>query len=83
MSQSTRNALKHIEMLKKNHLFDPVRASRIAQSLSGEAQPFLSHVTPSFMPIGPKLGARGIRTDRQTDRQKDRQTNRPGLIMWI
>ena len=38
MSQSTGNALKRIEMKKKIYPFNPLRASRIAQSQSGEAQ---------------------------------------------
>ena len=44
VSQSTRNALKRIEMKKK--IFTPLRTSRVAQSASGEAQPYLPHVTP-------------------------------------
>ena len=39
VSQSTRNALKRIEMQKKIfYLFDRLRASRVAQSPSGVAQ---------------------------------------------
>ena len=65
---------------KKNYPFDPVRALHKAQSPSGEAQPYLSHVTPmvprsvhanKFMPIGLKLWALEgyTQTDKQTDRQ--------------
>ena len=43
--------------------YNQICASRVAQSASREAQPYLPHVTPrslgvsmpSFMPIGPKL----------------------------
>ena len=38
VSQSTRNALKRIEMQKKIYPFDRLRASRVAQSPSGVAQ---------------------------------------------
>ena len=39
VSQSTRNALKHIEMQKKKFLpSDPLRALRVAQSQSGVVQ---------------------------------------------
>ena len=45
-SQSTRNALKPIEMQKKNcYPFDQIRASRLAQCASGKLQPYLPHVT--------------------------------------
>ena len=46
VSQSTRIALKRIENQKKIYPFDPLRASRIAQSPSGEAQLILPQVTP-------------------------------------
>ena len=82
MSQSTRNALKRIEMQnKENYPFDRLRASRVAQSASGVAQPYLPHVTrrvprsvhAKFHADRTKtVGARGIHTDRQTDRQTDR-----------
>ena len=58
---------------------------RILQSLKGEAQPYLPHVTPrvkrtsvhaKFHADWTKTdGARGIQTDGQTDRQSDKQTN--------
>ena len=63
---------------KKNYPFDRLRASRIAQSASGEAQPYLPHVTrrvsrsvhAKFHADWTKtVGARGIHRDRQTDRQ--------------
>ena len=38
VSQSTQDALKRIVMQKKNYPFDP-------QSVSGQAQPYLPHVT--------------------------------------
>ena len=84
MSQSTRNALKRIEMQKKIvYPFDRLRASRVAQSASGEAQPYLPHVTrrvprsahAKFHANQSKtVGARGIHTDKQTDRRIDRQS---------
>ena len=70
--------------------FDRLRASRVAQSASGEAQPYLPHVTrrvpksvhAKFHADWTKtVGARGIQTDRQTDRQTDKQTDRATLII--
>ena len=58
--------------------FDPIRVLRVAQSLKGEMQPYLSHVTPRVPRIVhakfhadwiKTVGARGIHTDRQTDKQ--------------
>ena len=78
VSQSTRNTLKRIEMQKKTfYPFDRLRALRVAQSASGEAQPYLPHVTrrvprsdhAKFHADWTKtVGARGIQTNRQTDR---------------
>ena len=47
MSQLTRNALKvkRIERPKKKKI-TPLTHKRVAQSLSGKAQPYLPHVTP-------------------------------------
>ena len=82
VSQSTRNTLKRIEMQKKNfYPFHRLRASRVAQRASGEAQPYLHHVTrwvqrsvhAKFHADWTKtVGARGIQTNTQTDRQTDR-----------
>ena len=69
MSQSTQNALKRIEMQKK--IFTPL--TDYAQSASGEAQPYLPHVTrmvprsvhAKFHADWTKtVGAIGIHTDR-------------------
>ena len=58
--------------------FDPLRALRVAQSPSGEAQPYLPHVTrrvprsvhAKFHADWTKtVSARGIHTNRQTDVQ--------------
>ena len=57
--------------------------SGVAQSSSGEAQPYLPHVTrrvqssvhAKFHADWTKtVGARGMQTDRQTDRQTNRQS---------
>ena len=78
VSQSTQNALKRIEMQKKITPMTDYKPSGVVQSPSGEAQPFLPHVTPraprsvhaKFHANWTKtVGARGIHTDRQTDRQ--------------
>ena len=71
--------MKRIEMQKKIYPFDRLRALRVAQSSSGEAQPFLPHVTrrrvlrsvhAKFHADWTKnVGARGKHTNRQTDRQ--------------
>ena len=56
---------------KKNYPFDPVRALHVAHSPSGEAQPYLSHVTPRCQVHADwtkTVGARGIQTNKQTDR---------------
>ena len=76
VSQSTRNALKRIEMPKKKII--PLWS--IAQSPSGEAQSYQPHVTagsqgvsmPSFMLIGLKLWP--LEGYTQTNRQTKRQT---------
>ena len=77
MSQSTQNALKRIEMQKKIYSFDPLRALRITQSLSGEAQPYLPHVTPRVLRnVHAKfhadwtktVGTSGIHTNSWTDK---------------
>ena len=79
VSQSTRNALKRIEMQKK--FFIPMTdyaPSGVAQSPSSEAQPYLPHVTrrvprsvhANFHADRSKtVAARGIRTNKQTDGQ--------------
>ena len=72
--------MKRVKMQKKI-FFTPLRTSRVAQSASVEAQPYLPHVTCSvpssvhakFHADRTKtVGAKGIHTDRQTDRQTDR-----------
>ena len=83
-SETHKNAKKYF------YPFDRLRASRVARSASGEAQPFLSHVTrrvprsvhAKFHADWTKtVGARGIQTDRQTNRQTDKQTDRATLII--
>ena len=73
VSQSSRNALKRIEMKKK--IFTP-----LTDYASGEAQPYLPHVTrrvprsvhAKFHADWTKtVGARGIQTNRQTDKQTE------------
>ena len=72
VSQLTWNALKRKckKGKKKKEKFgsiEPIRVSRVAQSPSGELQPYLPHVTPriqSLMPIGSKLDAREIHTNK-------------------
>ena len=71
VSQSTRNALKRIEMQKK---FDPLRASRYAQSPSGEAQLYLPQVTPRV--------PRSVNAKLHADRTKT-VVRRGILIYWI
>ena len=77
MSQSTRYTLKGIEMQKKKFFTPLTDYALLAQSASGEAQPYLPHVTrrvqrsvhAKFHADWTKtVGARGIQTDRQTDR---------------
>ena len=74
VSQSTQNGLKRVKMQKKNfYAFDRLRASRVAQSAIGEAQPYLPHVTrrvprsvhAKFLPTGLKLWA--LEGYRQTE----------------
>ena len=57
--------------------FDPLRALRVAQSLSVKIQPYLPHVTPRiprsvhakfYADWTKTVGARGIQTNGQTDR---------------
>ena len=70
-SETHRNAKK-----KFFYPFDRLRASRVAQSATGEAQPYLPHVTrrvprsvhAKFHADWAKsVGARGIHRDRQTE----------------
>ena len=84
VSQLTRNSLKRIEMQK--NFFTPLTdyaLSRVAQSASGEAQPYLPHVTrrvprsvnAKFHADWTKtVGSRGIQTNKQTNKQTDRQS---------
>ena len=74
-SETHRNAKKNC------YPFARLRASRVAQSASGEAQPYLPHVTrrvprsvhAKFHADWTKtVGARGTQTDKQTDKQTDR-----------
>ena len=76
-SETHRNAIKNF------YPFDPLRALRVAQTPSGEAQPYLPHVTrrvprsvhAKFHANWTKtVGARGIQTNKQTNRQTDKQT---------
>ena len=77
VSQLAQNALKRIEMQKKKlYPSDSKRVFCYARSLSGEAQPYLPHVTPrvprsvhaKFHANWTKtVGARGIQTDKQTE----------------
>ena len=68
---------------KKIYPFDRIRASCVAQSASGEVQPYLPHVTrrvprsvhAKFHADWTKtVGARGIQTNKQTNRQTNRQS---------
>ena len=71
-SETHRNAKKIV------YPFDRLRGLRVAQSASGEAQPYLPHVTrrvprsahAKFHADWTKtVGARGIQTNKQTNRQ--------------
>ena len=72
--------------------FDPLRASRVAQSPSGEAQPYLPHVTrrvprcvrAKFHAEWTKTeGARGIHTNRETDRQSYFNNIDVSVVNWF
>ena len=78
VSQSTQNSLKRIEIQKKFTSMTDYAPSGVVQNPSGEAQPYLPHVTRGVpMSVHAKFhadwtkngGARGIQTNKQTDGQ--------------
>ena len=74
-SETHRNA-------KKCYPFDPLRALCLAQSPSGEAQPYLPHVFARVLKsIHAKFHADWSKTGRQRD--TDKQTDRATLIIQM